>query len=219
MTRTCSAVHTTAAVLVVTTLGIFAGTSSAVAGEPAEQQQGAQVLSEVQASKLSGNSLSSSQYQHVGQYLMSRAFASAQAYEAMDSLMDHIMGQAASDRMYTYLGERYLGKNVRPNSGDALFYARMATMMGSYGGHSEPYAGMMGAYLDGKGAPTSLGGYMMGGGMMGHGYSSSGSWPAGAIVAVAVLGALLIGGLLALALPRMRGRGSGRHPTRASPGS
>ena len=82
----------------------------------------------------------------------------------------------------------------------------MGTMMSGYRGSA--LAGMMGAYLNGRGTA----GYTMGPGMMGSAYgstptaSSGGGWPAGAVVAVAALGAVLIGGLGALALPRVRKR-------------
>lgn len=47
--------------------------------------------------------------------------------------------------------------------------------------------------------------------------SSTGGWPTGAILATAILAALLLGVILALALPRLRGRGE-RQP-RGGPAS
>jgi hypothetical protein len=106
------------------------------------------------------------------------------------------MGQSVSDQMYLYMGERYLGKNVKPNSSYAPFYGWMGSMMSRYSGS---YAGMMG-YRAGA-----------------QGTSSSGGWPAAAILAVAVLGALLLVAGLVFALPRLRGRGHGdRHTTPAA---
>ena len=209
MTLTRNALHTSAALVIV--LAIAASTP-AVASAASEQQQGAQVLSEVKAGKLQGTKVTSTQYQHVGQYLMGRALGSAQRYEAMDSLMDRMMGQSASDQMYQYMGERYLGKSAAPNSSYGPYYSWMANMMSRYGG---PYAGMVGGYmmgayhsLTGQGSATR--GSRMGPGMMGYGYASSQSaahtgMGTGAIIAV-VLGAIAAVGLLVILLLGVAGR-------------
>jgi hypothetical protein len=190
----------------------IAGNAPVVASAASEQQQGGQVLSEVQARKLQATNLTTTQYQHVGQYLMGRALGSAQRYEAMDSLMDRMMGQSVSDRTYQYMGERYLGKNVEPNSSYGQYYSWMANMMSRYGGM---YAGMMGGYmmgaynsLSGRGAAT--GGYRMAPGMMGYGHASSenaadSGMSTGAIIAI-VLGAIAVVGLLAALLRGVSGR-------------
>jgi len=65
MILTRNALHTSAALVIV--LAIAASTP-AVASAASEQQQGAQVLSEVKAGKLQGTKVTSTQYQHVGQY-------------------------------------------------------------------------------------------------------------------------------------------------------
>ena len=209
MILTRNALHTSAALVIV--LAIAASTP-AVASAASEQQQGAQVLSEVKAGKLQGTKVTSTQYQHVGQYLMGRALGSAQRYEAMDSLMDRMMGQSASDQMYQYMGERYLGKSAAPNSSYGPYYSWMANMMSRYGG---PYAGMVGGYMMGAyhgltGQGSVTGGYHMGPGMMGYGYASSQSaahtgMSTGAIIAI-VLGAIAAVGLLAILLLGVAGR-------------
>lgn len=201
--------------MIVLTLALAAFVAPAAAlSAPSETQQGAQVLSEVQAGKLKGKGLNDTQYERVGQYLMSRALGSTQRYEAMDSVMDRMMGQSTADQMYLYMGERYLGKNVAPNGNYKNFYGWMANMMSHYSG---AYAGMMGGYM--MGAYRSLsgqGGYsgMMGGtglgtGMMGSAYnatSSSSGWSTGEIVAVSVIGAALLAVGLAFAVPKLRHR-------------
>ena len=209
MSLTRNALHTSAALVLA--LGL-AAMAPAVASAASEQQQGAQVLSEVQAGKLHGTKVTSTQYQHVGQYLMGRALGSAQRYEAMDSLMDRMMGQSVSDQMYQYMGERYLGKSVAPNSSYGRYYSWMANMMSRYSG---PYAGMMGGYMMGAyhgltGQGSVTGGYHMGPGMMGYGYASSQSaahtgMSTGAIIAV-VLGAIAAVGLLVVLLLGVAGR-------------
>ena len=172
----------------------------------AEQAQGAQVLNQVQHATLSPKSLTSDQYQNLGEYLMGRALGSTQLHQRMDALMDEMMGSGASDQMHIYLGKRFLGVNATPSSQYSQLYGLMGVMMS--GRRGSALARMMGAYLNGQGAA----GYTMGPGMMGYAYgdspaaSSGGSWPAGAVVAVIALGAVLIVGLGALALPRVRKR-------------
>ena len=209
MTIPRTTLHTSAVVVLAADATTGAATASAAASE---QQQGAQVLSEVQAGTLHGTNLTSAQYQHVGQNLMGRALGSSERYEAMDSLMDQQMGRSVSDQMYQYMGERYLGKRVSPNSGDGAYYGWMADMMRRYG---STYAGMMGGYMMGAynavSRPGSAGGYHMGPGMMGYGYASSSQNAAdrgigaGAIGAI-VIGAVVLVGLLIVLRRRIAGR-------------
>jgi hypothetical protein len=191
----------------------LAAAAPALASAAGEQQQGEQVLSEVQGGRLQGTNLTSTQYQHAGQYLMGRALGSSRRYEAMDSQMDRMMGQSVSDQMYLYMGERYLGKSVAPNSSYAPYYSWMANMMRRYGG---TYAGMMGGYMMGayntlSNQGSATGGYHMGPGTMGHGYASSSQNVAdsgmstGAIIAI-VLGAIVVVGLLVVLLRGATGR-------------
>ena len=174
-----------------------------------EQQQGAQVLSQVQHGTLSPKRLASMQYQDVGEYLMGQALGSTALHQRMNTLMDEMMGPTAADQMHTYLGQRYLGVSTTRGARFAPLYGLMGVMMSGYRGSS--LAGMMGAYLTGQGTA----GYMMGPGMMGsvYGYtpaaSSGGSWPTGAIIATAILATLLLGGAVALTLPTLRRR---NHP-------
>ncbi len=185
----------------------------ALASVASEQQQGAQVLTQVKEGKLTAKSLTSAQYEHLGEYLMGQALGSTQLHQRMNSLMDEMMGPAAADQMHMYLGERYLGVSTAPASRYAPLYGLMGVMMSGY--HGSPLGGMMSRYLSGQGQTASGAG--LGSGMMGSGYTrsatSSGGWPTGAIIATAVLAALLIGGALALALPRLRRRSHGAAPT------
>lgn len=204
--------HATAVkIIVALAAGLLAFSAPAAVASPAgEQQQGAQVLGEVHAGKLKAQSLTGTHYEHVGQYPMGRALGAPQTYEAMDSLMDRMMGQSASGQMYRYLGERYLGKSPRPDSRSLSMYGSMASMMSAYRGHM-PYAGMMSDYLrGGSGGYSMMGGAsMMGGYNSVQGSSSSGGWPTSAIVLIALLGGLLLASVLAFALPKLH-RHNGR---------
>jgi hypothetical protein len=171
-----------------------------------EQQEGTQVLSAIHKGKLKGTSLSSSQYEHVGEYLMGRALGSTAAHERMNSLADQMMGSAAVEEMHIYLGERYLGKSTPQVSRRYAPMYGLIGMMTGYRGTS--IAGMMSGYLNSQSQSQSTGGYTTGGGMMGYGTgspaNSSSGWPTGAIVAVAILAALLLAGTIVLVVRRPR---------------
>jgi hypothetical protein len=175
----------------------------------AEQQQGSQILSAIHAGTIKGRSLSSPQYERVGEYLMGQALGSTTAHERMNTLMDQMMGSAVADQMHRYLGERYLGKSAQIPGRYAPMYGLIGMMMG-YRGSS--IAGMMSGYLSGGSAGSStVASGMMGGGTgslaSGTGSpvnSTSGGWPTGAVVAIAVLAALLLAGTLTLTVPSLR---------------
>jgi hypothetical protein len=178
-----------------------------------EQQQGSQVLAQIQHGGLSPKGLTNDQYQNLGEFLMGRALGSAALHERMNALMDEMMGSSASDQMHIYLAKRYLGVQATPGSRYGPLYGLMGAMMSGYRGSA--LAGMMGAYLNGQGTA----GYPNGVGMMGSGYGytpaagSSGGWPVGAVIAASVLAVLLVGGALAFVVPRLRGRTHRATPT------
>jgi hypothetical protein len=179
-----------------------------------EQQEGAQVLSAVHSGKLKGTSLSSSQYEHVGEYLMGRALGSTASHERMNSLMGAMMGSTAADQMHVYLGERYLGKSAQIPGRYAPMYGLIGMMTG-YRGSGSSIAGMMSGYLNSQTQSTTP--YSGSTGMMGYygtSANSTGGLSTGAIVAIVILAALLLGGGLALTMRMLRGRGHGdRHTT------
>jgi hypothetical protein len=193
-------------------LALAAALSLAIAAPAAadsvatEQQHGAQVLTQVHQGKLGPTSLTSDQYQNLGEYLMGKALGSTQLHQRMNTLMDQMMGASAADQMHIYLGKRYLGINATPGNRYGALYGLMGAMMSGYRGSS--LAAMMSAYLSGQGAS----GYPTSAGMMGYGHGNTpaanagAGWPTGAIIAVTILGVLLIGGALAFAFPRLRER-------------
>ncbi|HEY5194459.1 MAG TPA: hypothetical protein VIJ39_11400, partial [Solirubrobacteraceae bacterium] len=153
-----------------------------LASVASEQAQGSQILSAVHAGTLKGKSLSSSQYEQVGEYLMGQALGSTTAHGRMNTLMDEMMGSAAGDQMHRYIGERYLGKSTQIQGRYAPMYGLIGMMMG-YRGSS--IAGMMSGYLSGQGAGPAAAGYgMMGSGAGSSAGSTGGGWPTGAVVAI-----------------------------------
>jgi hypothetical protein len=189
---------------------MFALAAPAWASVTSEQQEGAQILSAIHAGKLKSTSLSSSQYEHVGEYLMGQALGTTASHERMNTLMGQMMGSTAVDQMHVYLGERYLGKSAQIPGRYMPMYGLIGMMTG-YRGSGSSIAGMMSGYLGSQSQSTSPN--TGGTGMMGYygtSTNSTGGWPTGAILATAILAALLLGGILALALPRLRGRGERR---------
>jgi hypothetical protein len=168
-----------------------------------EQREGAQILGKLHAGQLEQMSLSSSQYQQLGEYLMGQALGSTSAHERMNSLMGQTMGSTAVNDMHAYLGERYLGKSARISSRYASMYGLIG-MMARFRGSS--LANMMSGYLDDQ--SQSAGSDMMGYGTVSSA-NSNGGWPTGALVATALLAALLLAGILGFTVARLRGRGRG----------
>jgi hypothetical protein len=172
----------------------------------AEQAIGAQTLTQVQHGTLSPKSLTNDQYQNLGEYLMGRALGSTALHQRMNTLMDDMMGPAASEVMHVYLGKRFLGVSAPPTNRYGQLWGLMSVMMSGY--HGSALARMMGGYLNGEGTA----GYTTGPGMMGYEYGdthttgSNSGWPTVAVIAVIVLTLLLLGGVVAVAAPRLRGR-------------
>lgn len=159
-----------------------------------EEHQGGQTLSAVHSGKIKASGLSSAEYEHVGEYLMGQALGSSQLHERMNSLMDNMIGSAASDQMHTYLGERYLGKSVQPSSQYGSLYGLMGVMMSGY--HGSPLAGMMSRYLSGAQTSSS---YTTGPGMMGYAYGSNPTASDSGMSTGGIVG-IVLGSLAALAL-------------------
>jgi hypothetical protein len=205
MTRTRKLPHTTGPLALAFAIALVLA-APAWASVASEQQEGTQILSAIHAGKLKGTSLSSSQYEHVGEYLMGQALGSTAAHERMNSLADQMMGSAGEEQMHIYLGERYLGKSTPQVSGRYAPMYGLIGMMTGYRGTS--IAGMMSGYLNSQSQSQGTVPYTNGFGMMGYRAgplaNSSSGWPTGAIVAVAILAAPLLAGMIVLVVRRPR---------------
>ena len=159
------------AVLVALSVGALALVAPS-ARAASEAQQGAQLLQNLQAGKTSCASLSTSDFDHIGEYVMERMLGSATAHEAMNRQMSAMMGSSGETQAHVYMGQRFSGcATGRPP-------AAFGAMMGMMGG-----AGMMGSGYNGAGT-----------GMMGLGASSSANgsgWSSGDTVMVVLMGVLL----------------------------
>ncbi len=189
------------------------GAAPALASLSSEVNAGRVIAARVDSRQATCRSLSGSQLEHLGEYVMQRMLGSTPLHQAMDQRMEAMMGSSYADRMHQALGARYAGCAV---SRSAL---GPGAMMGG---------GMMGGTLSGTGGwPAMMGSsysWMRNGSwqhmnradwnralnhMMGAYGTSGNGWSTGAVLA-AVLGALALGGLAAFALMRWPGR---RHPS------
>jgi hypothetical protein len=190
------------------------GTSSALASLSDEVNGGKATAARVDAGTASCENLSTTDFEHLGEYVMERMIGSRSAHEAMNARMEPMIGSENSDRMHEAIGRRYAGC-ATTGTGSGIMGG--TGMMGGTGG----WGTMMGsayAWMR-NGAWQHMtrddwqraGGYMMGQGWMTD--SGGGGWSSGAIIA-AVLGALAFGGLAVYTLLRRPWR---RGPSRPSP--
>ena len=146
---------------------------------PSEEQQGAQVLSRLQAGKAECASLTTGDFDHVGEYVMRQMLGSSAAHTAMNRQMATMMGGRGESQAHVFMGRRFAG--CATGGAPATFGAMMGMMGSAYGG---------GASAD----PSS----MMGsdGGMMGHrtvrSTAGGGGWSTADTVIVAMLALLLV---------------------------
>lgn len=188
--RAIRAVNLTTAVCALVIVGAVSATP-ALASQ-SEERQGATLLRDFEAGKQTCGSLSSSQFELIGEYVMGRMMGSTAAHESMNQAMTSMIGTRGEEQAHIFMGQRFTG--CARGTGPASF----GTMMGMMG------AGMMGGAY---GSGGSRGGRMgdSGGGMMG-GFGSrsqaedADGWSGADTVMVVLMGLLLagvIGGLVA----------------------
>lgn len=160
-----------------------------------EAQQGGQLLQRLQSGATTCKSLSTTDFDHVGEYVMERMLGSAGTHEAMNRQMSAMMGASGETQAHVYMGQRFAG--CATSKAPTAFGAMMG-MMG---------AGMMGSAYGGSGSSSMMGGgsYYGTAGMMGY-RSSSDGWSSGDTVMVVMMGLLLALAAAALLtwLPRRR---------------
>ena len=170
-----------------------------------EVAAGRTVAARLQSGQASCQHLRSSDFEHLGEYVMDRMVGSRATHEAMNARMDAMMGATNADRMHQALGRRYAGCTTGSGSGTMGSGAMM-------GGGSTGVAGW-GAMM-GSGYAWMRGGTWRhmsrsdwgnaGAGMMGSGWmGDNGGWSTAAVVGV-VLGALALVGLVVYLLLRRR---------------
>ena len=172
--RTPRALLATAVVVLATALA--AASASAASGA----QQGGQLLQRLQAGATTCASLSTGDFDHIGEYVMERMLGSASAHEAMNRQMAAMMGSSGETQAHVYMSQRFAG--CATGKAPTAFGAMMG-MMG---------AGMMGSTYGGSGTSSMMGGTYNGtAGMMGYQSRSDDGWSSGDTVMVVMMGLLL----------------------------
>ncbi len=175
------------ALVVSALLAVAALAATAAMADTSQEQQGAKILGDIQAGKLTCKSLTTDDFDRIGNYVMGRMLGTPAAHEAMDRQMIAMMGASGEKQAHVFMGQRFAGC-----AGGRVPQA-FGSMMGMMG------AGMMGSSYGGNSSSTMMGSRSRGtGGMMGFGYGSptgdrsSSDWSSGDIVMVFFMGLLIV---------------------------
>ena len=182
----------------------LAGVSPAFASLSGEVSAGQAVAAQVQIGKASCDTLSDTQFEHLGEYVMDRMVGSRAAHEAMNARMTEAIGAQNTHRMHEVMGRRFAGCAT---AGATAGVPMGPGMMGGGSGYGGGWGMMSGSgwswMHNGTWQRMSQSQWrQLAGTMMGARYTSGHhGWSTGAVVAV-VMGALLLGALLAVLLVR-----------------
>lgn len=191
----------------------------ATASMTGEVAAGQAVAAQLQSGQVTCRSLTSTQFEHLGEYAMQRAVGSPSAHEALDAHMDAMMGAANADQMHQLLGRTYAGCAGGTAGGSGFGEGMGPGMMGGYGG-LRSWGAMMSApgwrwMYDGSWQQMTSGQWrQLARSMMGSdvSFSSGGGWSPWAIVGVTLAGvAVLAAAAAALLARRWRGHRPGAH--------
>lgn len=198
------------------------GASAAHASLSQEVTAGKAVAKRVDAGTATCKTLSTNDFEHLGEYVMERMVGSHAAHQAMNAHMEQTIGAENADRMHQALGRRYAGCSTSGWANGPGMMSGSGGMMGGGYGDSRGLGAMMGsgyAWMR-NGAWLHMtrndwrhaGGYMMGNGWMIG--TVSGGPSSGAVVGLA-LGAFLVLAIVALGLFRRTRRHPPSTPTPA----
>lgn len=199
----------TIAVLAAAFLVLTALAAAPAMGTAGEEQQGAQLLRSLQTGKEKCTSLTTDNFELIGEYVMGRMFGSSAAHDAMNRQMVSTMGNSGESQAHVFMGKRFAGcaTGQAPAAFGAMMGMMGAGMMGSaYGGPAGANPGMMGSGSRGAG------------GMMGLGYNSRASggdngWNSGDTVMVVLMVLLIALAIAALVALLVRGGITARGDT------
>jgi hypothetical protein len=192
------------------------GAATAYASLSDQVNAGKAIAARVDASTATCTNLSTTAFEHLGEYVMERMVGSRSAHEAMNARIEAMMGTENADRMHQALGRRYASCAT---TGTGYGMMGGAGMMSGSSTGAGGWAAMMSSDLSwmrngswqhmNRADWQRAGRNMIGSGMMG---TASGDWGIGAVVGV-VLGALLLGGLAVYAALRRPWRHGPSHPS------
>lgn len=183
--------------VVLLTLAIVALTATpALASTAQEEQQGSQILGELERGKLECSAASADDFELVGDYAMGRMLGSTSGHEAMDEMMTRMLGADGERQAHIAMGRRYAG------CGGGQLPAGFGQMMSAING-----MGMMGAGSRGGGTYGEPGSMMDGNGREGNydGDHSDGPSAAATVGIMAVLIGAVAVAVLWLGRRRQRG--------------
>jgi Short C-terminal domain len=124
---------------------------------PQEEQQGSQILRELESGKLKCGDASAADFELVGEYAMGRMFGSPSQHEAMNQMMSRMMGARGEESIHEAMGRRFSG------CGGGQLPAGFGRMMGAVNAMGMMGGGMMGAANQDGGSYGGGPGSMMGG--------------------------------------------------------
>ena len=173
------------------------GVSSAYASLSDEVNSGRAIAARVDAGTATCKTLSTTDFEHLGEYVMERMVGSRSAHETMNSRMEAMIGAGNADRMHQALGRRYAGCATSATGSGMMGGGGMMGGASTGGGWGAMMRSDLSWMRNGSWQHMTRAGWqnaasrMMGSGMMNTGASG---WSTGAVIGV-VLGALLLGGL------------------------
>lgn len=105
-------------------------------GSAAEEQQGAQRLQNLQAGKTSCKSLTTADFELIGEYVMGRMLGSSSAHDAMNLQITRSMGSDGEKQAHIFMGKRFAGcaTGAAPASFGSMMGMMDEGMMGSANG-------------------------------------------------------------------------------------
>jgi hypothetical protein len=121
---------------------------------PQEEQQGSQILRELESGKLKCGDASAADFELVGEYAMGRMFGSPSQHKAMNQMMSRMMGARGEESVHEAMGRRFSG------CGGGQLPAGFGRMMGAVNAMGMMGGGMVGT---GQGTRSYGAGSMMGG--------------------------------------------------------
>jgi hypothetical protein len=107
----------------------------AVAALSSEVSAGQAVAARLQSGQATCSTLTSAEFEHLGEYVMDRVLSSRAVHQAMNARMDRMMGEQNADRMHERLGREYAGcASSSGGTGSGPGMMSGGGMMGSGGG-------------------------------------------------------------------------------------
>jgi hypothetical protein len=185
-------------------LGALLIAAAPAGAAPADEvSAGRTVAGQLQAGTVGCSTLTATQFERLGEFVMERMVGSRAGHEAMNERMTQALGAENADRMHELLGRSYAGC-AGGNATSVPMGPAMMGATGSGGGWGAMMSSPAWRWMhDGAGQQMSAGAWRdLAANMMGSRYSAHHhGWSAAGVVA-AVLGALVAGVLVALLLRR-----------------